>query len=292
MLCEPEYDEEDQLTGIGPAEISNRCVPACCPRTIKLQIRTRYKTGTARLCGDVVDPEAAPPEDPDDIEYHTTATQKNTWTKWQNAEPEDTKLGTCRKTIVYVSGEAAFTAHETTLPDCNGSLPEETWDPEDCFDTLNDPPTDYTTFDAVLEVSGDAASRNMVRDEAISAMAAQEWSEWADLIEIDPISGTAAAGYLEHELSFSSLSDNSITTGAGFIASAVVMESEIRVWGALPLHISTTEGTSLDGTITRTILTPGTPISFVVDDPENNDTWQPENITLRCACPAQFAPLS
>jgi len=284
MLCEPEY-EDDVLTGIGPARVEFRCIPACCPRTVKLQIRSRYKTGFAKLCGDYVDPEASPPEDSADIEYHTTGIFTNQYTKWQISTPSDNNLGTCTQTITNVAGEVAIVSHDTTLPDCNGEPSEEVWSPENCNETLTDPPTDYTTRDPSFAVSGDVATPNDVRDQAITTMGAQEWSEWSDLLEIEPYAGTAEAGYLEHELSFSSLSDNGIA-GLGFIASSTVLESELRVWGALPIHISTTRG----DTITKTVLTPGSSVSFVVDDPQNNDTWQPENITLRCACPVQFAP--
>ena len=290
MLCEPTYVGE-ALTGIGPGQTDNRCNPSCCPQVVMVQIRTRHATGYARLCADMLDPEATPPEDPYDGVYHTESTYETTYEKFKYATPANESLGTCKYTADYSTNPTAILSGSDLIPDC---APEtnEFWIPEGCNETLNDPPTDYVVqHPSILVVGGDTGTPNQTREQAVTALAWGEWSEWVDFLEVDVSGGSSGGGYLTHELAFCTMGDNGNLLS--FVASAAQMESELRVWGGFPVHVAVTVGTSAeDGEIGRHTLQPMIPTLFTVSPPSAEDTFIPLTLMLRCICPVKFAPPS
>lgn len=279
MLCETETSGPD-VTGVGPAQVpSGRCITSCCGSSVTLQIRTRYKTGSARLCAaiqDGVDPDL----------YYTESTTVIVYHRFNGG----TSVGSCSYTLHYNTGPNAIVSGSTSLPDCDGNPPEETTSPEGCTSHLLDPPaTSYTSDPAVNSFSGDTARKNDVRSAAIGAMAYGDWSEWGDLFSIDLTNGTAAAGYLTNYLAEASCGDNGLG-GGSFQANATQYESELRVFGAYPLSIAVSEGTDVaSAPVNRYTIMPGTPMSFSVGAPSFASGWESDRAVLRCCCPVKFA---
>lgn len=283
MLCEIETDGEGAITGVGPATPPyGRCSPGCCPRVVRLQIRTRVSSGAAMLC-------AAFEDDETPGLFWTDISSEVTFRKWQYGDPDDIEIGSCVRTITNNSGSSAIITG-VELDPCDGTGENTTWSPDDCDQHLNDAPTDYVTQDdPIVELSGDSADLDDVVDAAISAMSWGEWSEWSTIAEIDVTIGNYEAGYLELYLAEASLGNNGLT-GQGFIASAGKYESELRVVGEYPLSIAVSEGTDITtATVSRYVLQPDVPQAFSVSGPLTSEGWISPKAVLRCACPPQFA---
>lgn len=279
MLCETETSGSD-VTGVGPAQTpSGRCIPSCCGSTVTLQIRTRYKIGSARLCADIQD-------GVDDEIYYTESTTVIVYHRLNGGIP----VGDCTYTLHYNSGPNAIVSGSTSLPDCDGDPPEETTSPDGCTSHLLDPPaTSYTSDPSVTTFGGGTATKEDVRSAAIGAMAYGAWSEWGNLFTIDLTNGTAEAGYLTNYLAEASCVDNGLG-GGSFQANATQYESELRVFGAYPLSIAVSEGTDVaSAPVNRYTIIPGTPASFSVGAPSFASGWVSDKAVLRCCCPVQFA---
>lgn len=279
MLCNVVTNIGGDITGVGPSVLPwTRCVASCCYKEVKLQIRTRYKTGVAKLCAsfnDISDPDT----------FYTTSTSSITYHKFASGSP----IGDCTYTVVNDSGPNAIVSDDTTLPDCGSSV-DESSSPDGCIDHLWDPPTDNVTSDPPTGgLSGSSATKDDVRSAAITAMAYGAWSEWADIATIDLAQGEATVGYASIYLSESSIGDNGLGGGA-FVASANQYESELRIMGPGPLSIAVSEGTDLaTATVNRYRLEPNTPMLFSVSGPSIASGWVTPKKVLRCACPVQFA---
>jgi hypothetical protein len=282
MLCNVVTNIGGDITGVGPSVLPwSRCVAACCYKEVKLQIRTRYKTGTARLCAGFYDA-----TDPDT--FYVTSTTTTTYHKFASGSP----IGDCTETVVLNDGPNAIVSGVDTLPDCDGLAPDIS-SPGDCMDHLWDPPTDNVTSDPpVNTLSGSSGTKDGTRSAAISAMAYGDWSEWTDIATIDLSQGEATVGYASIFLSESSISDNGASGGGdlGFTVSANQYESELRIMGPGPLSIAVSEGTDLaTATVNRYRLEPNTPMLFSVSGPSIASGWVTPKKVLRCACPVQFA---
>lgn len=279
MLCEVVTNIGGDITGVGPAQIPwPRCVNPCCYKEVKLQIRTRYKTGGARLCAGFF-----LSSDPDT--FYVTSTTTTTYHKFAAGDP----IGDCTETVVYNDGPNAVVSGSGTLPDCDAADPD-TSSPGDCMAHLWDPPTDNVTSDTpVNTLSGSSATKDDVRAAAISAMAFGDWSDWTDIATIDLSQGNFAVGFASIYLAEASISDNGLGGGA-FIVSTVQYESELRIMGPGPLSIAVSEGTDLaTATVSRYQLEPNTPLLFSVGGPSTASGWVSDKAVLRCACPVPFA---
>ena len=276
MLCNVETSGST-VTGVGPAQLPwVRCVDSCCRKIVKLQIRTRYKTGTAKLCAAfflATDPDTC----------YTTSTTVTTYHKFASG----VEIGTCTETTVYNSGASAIVTGVDSLPDCDAD-PTDTSSPGDCMAHLWDPPTDNVTSDPPSNtLSGSSGTKDDTRTAAVSAMAWGDWSAWSDVAEIDLSEGEASMGYISIFMAESFLGDNGAAPG-GFIANATQYESELRVMGPGPLSIAVSEGTDIStATVSRHQLEPNTPMLFSVAAPSISADG--EKKSLRCACPIQFA---
>jgi hypothetical protein len=283
MLCLTETTDGN-VTGVGPAAVSlSHCQPACCRRTVRLQIRSRYSNGSARLCGAFTAP------DGDGTVYYTHLNTVIVYHRFKNGSPP-VGLGTCTYTEDSDNGTVAIVTGSSSLPDCGGYPAEGTWSPADCNTTLYDPPTDYVTTDpAVITVSGASATKEDVRGAALGAMVTSAWSDWADVCSVDIADGTPEAGYLYLDLAEASCDDNGFG-GGEFQANARQYESELRVLGAFSISIAVSEGTDVStAPVNHYVLDPGSPKSFSVGAPSFADGWVSGHAVLRCACPVRFA---
>lgn len=280
MLCEVEMSGSD-VTGVGPAWVPfTRCVNRCCSGHVKLQIRVRYKIGFSKLCASNVDPEG----DPDT--YFTDKSFERTYHKFASG----TEIGTCTHTT-FVTCPSAIVSGSTGEADCDCPPEDDTQSPTDCIAHLYDyPVTSVTSDPPVITIGGASATKDDTRSQAISSMAFGEWSEWADLVEIDVTNGTAEAGYLTNYLAGASRGDNGLG-GGYFQAHANSYESELRVMGSWPVSVSVSEGADLaSAPVNRYTIEPGSSVVFSVSAPSFAPGWVTDVAVLRCCCPVQFAP--
>lgn len=290
-LCIEEFaeiGESEVLTGVGPGQPPmNLCHAGCCGRPLRLQIRSRYGSGNANLCAAFIDGEG----DPDT--YFTEREAVTVYKAWDSDPNPDEVVRTCERTVSNYAGPAAVVTWGAgeSAPDCGATETETEYSPEGCLETLLDPPADYSTTDPIVNTySGDSATEADVQAAAISAFTWGEWSEWADLVIVDAYSGSFEGGYLDHYLAWSTRSEFSGPYGA----SVASFESELRVVGGSPLHLALAsgEGPLEDIAITRSTISPGTPMSFGVSLPTWTEGWQTTDKVLRCVCPVKFAPAS
>lgn len=280
MLCEVEMSGSD-VTGVGPARVPfTRCVNRCCSGLVKLQIRGRYKIGSALLCAAIQDG-----VDPDT--YYTESSAVIVYHRFNGNTP----IGDCTYTFHLNTGPLAVVSGSTSLPDCDGELPEEITSPDGCTGTMYDPPATHVTSDpAVISFMGDTATKDDVRSAAIAAMDYGDWSDWTDFAEIDVTNGTAEVGYLTNYLAGASCGHNGLG-GGNFQANASSYESELRVMGSWPVSVSVSEGADLaSAPVNRYTIEPGSSVGFSVSAPSFAPGWVTDVAVLRCCCPVQFAP--
>lgn len=284
-LCIEILDESEEQIAVGPGEPPfGRCLPPCCTRTARLQIRVRYGAGNAALCAEFYDPDS-------ELTY-TEKTVEETRKAWQSGTPP-TLIRTCVVTTDYVSGDEAvktWTDPEYTL-DCGGEDPAEGESPPDCLATLNDPPAEYTTLETVTTYGGDTGDEDDVKTAAIGALEFDEWSDWEDIVEIDLYTGSAEGAGLSLLLASSSVS-TTVIFPSHFAAGTFRFESQLRVLGPSGLHLAVSEGEGEMTTlpITRYTLEPGAVLDFSSAVPSFAPEWLSTDKWLRCVCPPQLAP--
>lgn len=280
MLCETETDGSGNVTGVGPAQLPwPRCVQPCCADKVMIQIRVRYKTGFAKLCASNVDPEG----DPDT--YFTDKSFERTYHKFASGE----EIGTCTHTTT-VTCPSAIVSGSTGIADCDCPPEDDTQSPTDCLDHLYDYPVTRVTSDPpVITIGGASATKDDTRSQAISSMAFGEWSEWADLVEIDTAEGSGEAGYLTNFLAGASCGGNGLGAGS-FLATATQYESQLKAKGPQPISIAVSEGADIEtAPVNRYVLSPDGTQTFSVSAPSFASGWVSDKCVLRCACPVKFA---
>jgi hypothetical protein len=286
MLCLPEYDESEVLTGVGPGiPPLSHCLVGCCDRALRLQIRTRYGGAYAQKC--------AAYQNPETDAYHTELTTVTIRKAYDSAPTPDMLVRSCEETVFEYAGPAALVSWGGTeeVPDCAGEPADTTYDPENCLETLLDPPADYSiTETPTLTYGGASTTEDAVKAEAVEAFEWGAWSDWTDILTVDAYRGSEAGGYLSFYLAGATRG----LEGPPLLASVGQYESELRSVGGFLLHLVIGQGTGLlaDMPLTRVTLVPGIPQLFSSTMPTWAEDWQSLDKVLRCVCPMKFAPES
>lgn len=281
ILCDRIYDGSD-LVEIGPGGLSRSgCISRCCTNPVRVQVRSRVHFGVAKICAPFVDP-----EEPDD--YRTQSTTRITRKAYNGKH----LVRTCVETIAHSVPDAIVSSGDPEEGvGCEEGSVDYSLSPDDCLDTLLDPPANSVTVDAETTYGGDTATVDDAKAAALGAMSAGEWSAWGDVIAVDPIWGLTPEGghgggidlVLAEASMGGALPENLYT--------AWKIESEVRVLGTRPLALTIASGTGDLASMTLSVVTvtPGTPHSFSVA--VSTSGTQPQ-IWLRCVCPPHLAALA